>query len=58
MATVAEPSATGAFVPVPAARVLCALPPLVPLLAYVVVITVLGEPVRALLLGARGKTPQ
>jgi stage V sporulation protein B len=43
----------GVLVPVPGVRVLCALPPLVPLVVYVVVVALLGEPVRALLVGAR-----
>ncbi|MEO7092782.1 MAG: hypothetical protein ABI175_05995, partial [Polyangiales bacterium] len=41
----------GAFIPVPATRILCAAPPLVPLAVYLLVVTTLGEPVRALLTG-------
>jgi stage V sporulation protein B len=44
----------GPLVPLPSMRALCALPPLVPLAIYVIVASVLGEPIRAWVTRARG----
>jgi stage V sporulation protein B len=43
----------GAWLPIPSSRLLCAAPPFVPLIVYLVVVSLLGEPVRALLGRAR-----